>query len=306
MRLKKILLPTLIILNLFLSACVYIVLPEGLETVETKNNLGWSGAVTGVSQTDAGNLHIDITIRNQTGDWSAMKAVEGKPALLTTKDGKVQPCETVFVGTGGHRLAPGFQMRGYTAGTKAKPETQLIYVECAKIGDAAGAELAVDYVAYSGELDYYHQDAGESKGTIKLQLDKVETGLVYPVYQPVDDLILKPDVKITALSNTIISLLKTTRTENGFEFQWQNENPTEFALKIHIGNPPVIGSDGIIYGYYEIMDLTSTPLTPAAGKIDWVTKASVPKEVNNCYVLLSVESKKMRLYVNYAIDITDK
>jgi hypothetical protein len=96
------------------------------------------------------------------------------------------------------------------------------------------------------------------------------------------------------------------RTDKGLEFKWQNENPTEFALKTHIGNPPVIGEDGIIYGIFEIMDLASVPLTPAGGKVDWTTEVAVPQEVKGCYILLSVESKQMRLYVNYALDITSQ
>ncbi len=306
MRKQKALIPILILFNLFLAACVYVVLPEGLEAQTSTISKGWSAVVTHADQTDAGDLHIDLTIRNETGQWSTMKAVEDKPAVLTTSDGKTHNCETVFVGTGGHRLAPGFQMRGYTAGTKMEPKIQLIYVECQGVPAAAGAKLAVDYVAYSGELNYYHQEEGESKGTLNLNLDETDENLTYPVFEPVEGLIQKQDVSITALSDTVITLLDVTRSADGFEFKWQNVNPTEFALKIHIGNPPVIGSDGIIYGYYEIMDLATTPITPAGGDVEWTTKAAVPAEVKDCYILLSVESKNMRLYVNYAIDITDK
>jgi hypothetical protein len=302
---RKALIPFLIIINLLISACVYIVLPEGLDTAKSKESKGWSAVVTNVSQTAAGDLRIDLTIRNQTNDWSMMKAVEGKPAVLSS-DGKTTNCDGALVGTGGHRLAPGFQMRGYTAGTKAEPKTQLIYVECKGAQLASGAKLTIDYISYSGELDYYHQEEGSATGTLKLDLDKVETDLTYPIYEPVEALLQKKDVSITGLSDNVLTLLDTQRTEKGFEFKWQNYNPTEFALKLHIGNPPVIGSDGIIYGYYEIMDLASTPLTPAGGKVEWVTKAAVPQDVKDCYILLSVESKNMRLYVNYALDITDK
>ena len=111
--------------TLFSFACVYIVLPEDLEQPESQETvaIGWAGIVTNVGKSDAGDLRIEITIRNDTGDWSAMKVVDGKPAVLTS-DGKSSNCETIFFGTGGHRLAPGFQMRGYTAGTKAEPATQ--------------------------------------------------------------------------------------------------------------------------------------------------------------------------------------
>jgi len=303
---RKALIASLIIINLMASACIYIVLPEGLDVQSSDLSKGWSAVVTGVSQSDAGDLHIDLTIRNETGDWSTMKAEEARPAVLTTSDGTSHNCETVFVGTGGHRLAPGFQMRGYTGGTKAEPEIQMLYVECKGVQNTPGSKLAIDYVAYSGELDYYHQEEGESSGTLELELDQIVTDVSYPVSQPIEGLIQNTDLSITALSENVITLLDVQRTEKGLEFRWQNYNPTEFALKIHIGNPPVIGADGIIYGYYEIMDLTSTPLTPAGGNVDWVTQATVPQDVKGFYILLSVESKNMRRYVNYAIDITDK
>jgi len=305
MRMRKAVIPILILVNLLVSACKYIVLPAGLDTQSSIVSKGWSAVVTGVSQTTAGDLHVDLTIRNETAEWSMMKSVEGQPAVLTS-GGEDYNCETIFVGTGGHRLAPGFQMRGYIGGTKVKPEVQLLYVECAGVQPAAGAKLAIDYVSYSGELNYYHQEEGEAKGTLKLNLDEIAADLTYPVFEPVEGLIQQPDLSILALSDNVINLLDVQRTPDGFEFKWQNTNPTEFALKIHIGNPPVIGSDGIIYGWYQIMDLVSTPLTPAGGTTEWSTTAAVPAEVTDCYILLSVESKNMRLYVNYAIDITDK
>lgn len=305
MRMRKAVIPILILINLLVSACKYIVLPAGLDIQSSVVSKGWSAVVTGVSQTAAGDLHIDLTIRNETAEWSMMKAVEGQPAVLTNA-GEDYNCETVFVGTGGHRLAPGFQMRGYTGGTKLKPEIQLLYVECAGVQAASGSILAIEYVSYSGDLNYYQQENGEAKGTLKLDLDQVATDLTYPIFEPVEGLIQKQDLSITALSDNVINLLDVMRTTDGFEFKWRNTNPTEFALKIHIGNPPVIGSDGIIYGWYQIMDLATTPITPSGGTTEWSTTTAVPAEVTDCYILLSVESKNMRLYVNYAIDITDK
>src|SRR5690348_12764964 len=118
MNLRKVLLPLLLLYIFFSFACVYVVLPEGLETpevvVEGAELKTWNAVVTNMGKSDAGDLHIDITIRNDTGDWSTMAAAEGKPAILTASDGKTTNCDTVFVGTGGHRFAPGFQMRGYT------------------------------------------------------------------------------------------------------------------------------------------------------------------------------------------------
>src|SRR3989304_9290300 len=107
MNVRKALIPALLVYIFFSFACVYIVLPEGLETpeavVEGSELKVWSALVTNVGKSDAGNLHIDITIRNNTADWSAMQAAADKSAVLTAGDGKTTNCDTVFVGTGGHR-----------------------------------------------------------------------------------------------------------------------------------------------------------------------------------------------------------
>jgi hypothetical protein len=301
----KALFPILVCVLLSLS-CRYIVLPEGIEKEQASaEDKGWIAVPTAISKSEAGDLHIDITIRNETGDWSGMKAVDGKPAVLTT-DGKTTNCDTVFVGTGGHRLAPGFQMRGYMTGKKAEPKTQMLYVECKGAEAAPGSKLSVDYVSYSGELDYYHQENGEAFGTLEMDLDQLATDLTYPIYQPVEGLIQPPDVQITAISDNVITLEDVQRIEKGLQFTWQNYNPTEFALKTHIGDPPVIGENGIIYGIFEIMDIVSVPLSPAGGEVQWTTEQAVPADEKGFYILLSVESKQMRLYISYAVDITNE
>ncbi len=307
MRAKKVLILALLIISLLTtSACVYIVLPEGLDFEEVSAGAGWGAVVTNVSPSDTGGLHIDITIRNETGDWSTMSALAERPAVLETGSGDKVDCETVFISTGGHRLAPGFQMRGYTVGTKSELTTQLIYVECPGVEETAGAKLLIDYVYYTGDLDYYHQDANSTNDTFELDLEELATDLSYPIYETVDDLIHSPGDAIPAISDNAITLLDVQRTEAGLQFTWQNYNPTSFALKTHIGTPPVIGEDGILYGFFQIMDLVSVPITPAAGTTEWNTEIAVPADVKGFYILLSVESKQMRFYVNHAIDISDR
>jgi len=308
MSFKKVLIPVLLTTTLlFINACVYIVFPEGLDLQEVSGSgsTGWSAVATNVGESVGGDLRIDITIRNDNSDWSSMNSVSDKPAVLKS-GGKSTNCDTVFVSSGGHRLAPGFQMRGYTIGTKAEPETQPLYVECKDAVAEPGSTLSIDYIFFTGELNYYQQENNKASGTLELNLDEVAKELTYPVYTPVEGLVEKPDVKITAISENVVTLLDVQRTDSGFQFKWQNSNPTEFALKTHIGNPPVIGADGIIYGIFEIMDLTSVPVTPAGGTSEWTTEVAVPKDIKGFYILLSVESKNMRNYVNHAIDITDK
>jgi hypothetical protein len=310
MMVRKILIPALLAYVFFSFACVYIVLPEGLETpeaiVDGTELKAWNAIVTNVGKSDSGDLHIDITIRNDTGDWSTMRAVTEKPAILTTSDGKATNCDTVFVGTGGHRLAPGFQTRGYTTGKKDDLKTQLIYVECKGATVDAGSKLAIEYTSFEGILDDYDPEANKTEGVLELNLDDVVADLQYPIATPVEGLIQDTGVSITALSDNVVNLLDVQRTDTGFQFTWQNFNPTKFPLKTHLGTPPVIGSDGIIYGFYESLDIVPIPITPPNEKVEWTTEVAVPKDVTGFYILLSVETNKPRTYVNYLVDISDK
>jgi hypothetical protein len=305
MRGKTALVPVLVC-ALLVCACDYIVLPEDLDSYTSEESKGWSAVVTNAGSSDAGDLRVDLTIRNETGDWSAMQATADKPAVLTTGDGKATNCDTVFVSSGGHRLAPGFQMRGYIGGTKAEQETQPIYVECKGAEAASGSTLAIDYSYVTGEYNYYVQDENKVDATLEVKLDEIAADLTYPVAETVEGLIQEPDTEIVAINDVILVLTGVERTDTGLQFTWQTSNPGEYPTYVHIGNPPVIGADGVIYGFYETPDIVSVPITPAGDKAEWTTDVAVPQDVKGFYILLSVESKKQRLFVNYAIDITDK
>jgi hypothetical protein len=304
---KKNLIP-IIISAVLLYACAYIVVPdldEGSQSA-VSNSRGWAGLVTNVSQAESGALHIDITVRNDTYDWSAMVAVPDTPARLTTADGISVNCDTVFVGTGGHRLAPGFQMRGYITGSKAEPKTQLLYVECADAKAPQGSRLSVDISYVTGEFNYYYPDTNKVDAQLELDLDQIVADLKYPVAEPIQDLVKKADDEIIAMSDLVITLKNVQRTETGLEFSWQSYNPSDYALSARIGIPPVIGEDGIIYGIYQSPDRAASPTAPAKATAEWTTDVTVPKDVKGLYLLMSVESKKLRLFVNYAVDIADK
>jgi hypothetical protein len=305
MSFKKVLIPVLAYTLLLSACCPYIVLPEEEDTSASAASKGWSAVATNVGQSDAGDLHIDITLRNETADWSAMQAAANKPAVLTDGDGKTTNCDTVFVSTGGHRLAPGFQMRGFTAGTKAEPKTKLIYVECKGAEASSGSRLSIDYSYVTGEYNYYYPEENKVDSTLEVNLDQIATDLKYPIAKPLEGLIQKPSAEITAINNVILTLTDVKRTDNGLQFKWQTSNPGEYPSYVHIGNPPVIGADGILYGFYETPDIVSVPITPAGGIAEWATDVAVPKDVKGFCIMLSVESKKQRLFVNYAIDVTD-
>jgi len=84
MNFKKMLIPTLLAYTFFSFACVYIVLPEGLEApeeaVEGAELKIWNAVAINVGTSDGGDLHIDLTIQNNTGEWSTMQAVADTPA----------------------------------------------------------------------------------------------------------------------------------------------------------------------------------------------------------------------------------
>ena len=304
MRMKKALLPVLAC-ALLLCACDYIVLPEDLDEPGGSGAGAWSAVVTNIGKSDTGDLHIDITLRNETGDWSAMQAAADKPALLTASDGKTADCDTVFVSTGGHRLAPGFQMRGFIAGTKAEPMTQLVYVECQGAEATSGSTLSIDYRYVTGQYNYYEPDATKTDAKLELNLDEIATDLTYPIAEPVEGLIQEADAEIVAINDVVLTLTGVERNDTGLQFNWQTFNPGEYPSYVHIGNPPVIGADGIIYGRYETPDLASVPISPAGDRAEWTTEVAVPPGATGLYILLSVETGKQRLYANYAVDIND-
>lgn len=287
------------------AGCQYVVLPPEASAPVAAGSKGWSAVPTKVGPTDGGDLRIDLTIRNETGVWSAMSAAD-KPAVLTSADGKTTDCATVKVGTGGHRLAPGLQMRGYQAGPKKAPTTEAIRVECPGATAAPGAKLALDYSYVTGEYNYYDPESTRTQARLEVPLDPLATDLQYPIVEPIAGLVQPADLEMTAINGVGLRLVEARRTAEGLELDWETSNPGDYPASVHIGNPPAIGADGVMYGYWESPDLASVPLTAAGGKATWTTKVAVPKDVTGLYLPLSVESKKQRLFANYLLDLTAK
>jgi hypothetical protein len=305
MGMKKVLIPT-VLCALLSFACAYIVVPADLLVTPTSvASKGWSGIVTNLGKSDAGDLHIDLAIRNDTQDWSAMQADEGKPAELTTSDGKKTNCDTVFVGTGGTSLAPGFQMRGYTSGTKSTPKTQLLYVECKGASASPRSKLSIGYSYVTGAYDL-HVPSVPVNETMQLSLDQVAKDVKYPVGTPVQGLVAKVGDKISAINSFTLTLTDAKRTDTGLELNWQDYNPSDYPNYVHIGTPPVIGADGIIYGLYEDPSIADATIALSKGTADWTTTVEVPNNVTGLYVLVSVETRQSKYFVSHAIDITDK
>jgi hypothetical protein len=140
---------------------------------------------------------------------------------------------------------------------------------------------------------------------LEIDLDNVTTDVTYPVAAPVEGLIKKPEVEITAFNEVFLMLTGITRTGQGVQFTWQTFNPGEYPACIHIGNPPAVGADGILYGFYRSPDRIDVPIIPAGKSAEWTTEVSVHGDVKGLSIMLSVGSGKVRLFANYCLDITD-
>ena len=239
--------------TVLLFACAYIVTPQPDVTPTSAAANGWTALVTAVGKSDSGDLHVDITIRNETQDWSSMQASANKPAVLTS-GGKTSNCDTVFVGTGGNYLAPGFQMRGYTGGTRAEPKDQLLYVECKGATAEPGSKLSIQYSYVTGPFNYY-VTANPTNAQLDLDLDQVSKDLKYPVVDSTEGLIEKAGASIVAINDCTLTLTDVKHTDTGLQFSWETKNPGTYPTYVHIGAPPVIGADGIIYGFYQSSEL---------------------------------------------------
>ncbi len=305
-------LAAVVVLGLAITGCDYIVPPIDNSTpTPVLSGQGWGAIVTGVSEAK-GALHVDISLRNDTGDWSAMN-VAASTAEITDGSGKTSSCSTAFVGTsvfvndGGWYLPPGFVMKGYTSGPVSKPVTQLTYVECAGVAKAAGQKLAIKYTYITGAFNYY-VPSNKSSGTLNLDLDKVVTDTKYPVAEKVAGYeAVKTGAEIGAINKCTVQLTDAKRTATGFEFSWKSTNPSSNPAYVHIGNPPVIGTDGILYGPYVSPHLADAPITPAGGgTATWTTTVAAPKDVTGFYIVLPVETQQQKYFVDHVVDITDK
>ncbi len=260
---------------------------------------GWTLIPLNVASTAEGKLHVDMALRNDTGLWSAM-AAEDKPATLVTNAGKTLPCDTVKVSSGGHYIPPGFQFRGYTLKDNS---VQLLSVECGG-ADPYGAKITVPYTYVTGEYDYYAQEKGKAAGTLEADLGKVQATLTYPVAAADAPKVRSVTEPIAALNDTTLTNTGVSRTDEGIALKWTVTNPGEYDTKVHVGEPPVLGNDGIIYGARVSPDIVDQPFSPGKGSIEFGTQVKVPRDVAGLFLLLSVEETRERLFANYLIDLS--
>jgi hypothetical protein len=293
-----------LVLSVVLAGCDYIVIPEQLATAPPAEADGvWTAVATKVEETPDG-LQVDLAIRNDTGDWSAMEIPEGRSITLADASGSSHPCSTATVGTGGTSIPPGFIMRGYTGGTRTDPQVELLRVVCEGVAPAAGSKLRVPYSFTTGEFNFYRPDPARS-GTLEVDLDTPVENLAYPMGTETGIPVTAVGEPIEAINKVVLTLVGVERTDEGLQFTWRTENPTAYQAYVHIGNPSVIGSDGIIYGRYQAPHLVDTPITLANGSAEWTTSVAVPPDVTGLYALPAVESVQQKNYVSHAIRIDD-
>jgi len=297
------------VVSLAVTGCDYIVPPydPGTATPKVNTTSGWSGIVTGVSEI-GGAVHVDLAIENKTDDWSAMD-VGYTTASVIDSSGKSTSCSKVFVGTsvfvndGGWFIPNGFVMDGYTG--DAQGTTQMLYVECAGVGKSAAAKLQINYRYITGPFNYYTPST-YNKASMNLDLTKVVSAMTYPVADKVPNVIEKADATIKGINDCTVKLGGVKRTDTGFEFSWETSNPSEYPAYVHIGIPPVLGADGILYGFYQSPHLAVAPVTPSKSKATWTTDVTVPKGGKGFYLLVPVETQQQKFFVDHVLDISDK
>ncbi len=85
----------------------------------------------------------------------------------------------------------------------------------------------------------------------------------------------------------------------------EEPQPDRAPTYVHIGNPPVIGSDGILYGYYQSPHLADVPITPAGGGHVDHHVARSPRTRPACTCCPNGDPAA-KYFIDHVIDITDK
>jgi hypothetical protein len=292
-------------MSVVLAGCDYVVIPEQKSTAPPAEAEGiWTAVATNVEET-ADGLGEDLAIRNDTGDWSAMELAEGGVVTLADVNGGSRRCSTAVFGTGGTSIPPGFIMRGFTGGTRTEPQVELLRVECAGAVASEASTLRVPYSFTTGEFNFYRPDPPRSR-MLQVDLEAPIADLAYPIGAETDLTITKVGEPIEAINKILLTLVAVERTDGEIQMTWRTDNPTNYQAYVHIGNPPVLGSDGILYGRYMPPHLVDTPITLANDSAEWTTSVAVPADVQDLYALPAVESVQQKNYVSHAIDLTEE
>ena len=170
----------------------------------------------------------------------------------------------------------------------------------------AGRQAGLDYTLCDGRVQLLRVRRQRGRAAkLEVALDPVATGLTYPIAEPVDGLVRPADTEIDRRSTASCSRSSPTPGGPTTASSSTGRRRTRASTRhsVHIGTPPVVGSDGIVYGYWESPDLGVRADHPAGRHAEWTTEVAVPAEVTGLYMLLSVESRKARLFANYVLDL---
>jgi hypothetical protein len=266
---------------------------------------GWSLIPINITE-DGGMVRVEFAARNDTDGWSAMRPVEDaekQPTSLVV-GGKSYTCENTQIGSGGHYLPPGFQMRGWP---DRRGTVQAIFVECpAPEGSLSGALLSIPYIFATGEYDYYEKGENIHEAQLEVEIDPEQSppDLTYPVAGSLEVEVYPLTEPIVALNDCTLTLVDATRTDEGFFMKWTIYNPGEYNTLVHIGRPPAVGEDGIVYSTWISPDRVEVPIAKPSETAEFETESLVPPDVVTPYMLLMVEQTRERLWTNYLVDLS--
>ena len=230
----------LVVCAVVLGACGYIVTPGRREQPRRQQTAGvWTAIATAVTQTPAGDLHVDLAIRNDTGDWSAMSVAPSGAVSLTTGDGKTEPVRDRLRGHRRHEPGPRLpdaRLHRRHEGRAGRPSCSTSSAPGRRRQPDRGWPSATRTSRASSTTTRRPRPrAAGSRST----WTSSAADLTYPVAEPVDGLVQKASDPIEAINKCVLTLTSATRTDTGLEFAWHTENPTAYPTYVHIGTPPV-------------------------------------------------------------------
>ena len=186
MNVKKFITLFLIACTFLSSACVYIVLPEDMEVIGGAGTGGepgvWTGVVTNVSRSEAGDLHVDV---DDTERYWRLEHDAGRGRQ--TGDAHDQRWKNHFFAIrflsvpAGIDWLPVFKCAVTPLGKMVRLQPQPLYVECKGATAAAGSNSRSTMKVLAEFWMTMTPEANKTEGTLELNLDEVVTDLTYPI-----------------------------------------------------------------------------------------------------------------------------
>ena len=250
--------------------------------------------------TEAGDLRIELDDPERDRRLERDGGDRGRPAVLTARRRQSTDCATV---DGRHRRPsagarlPDARLPGRHEERARRRSSSASSAPARR--PAPGSKLAIDYRYVTGEYNYYDPDATRDRARRSRSTStRSPPTSTYPVAEPVDGLIQPPDTEITAHQR---------RRPDARPASTGPGRPRARLADVEPGRVPVVGAHRRPAGDRRRTG-SSTATTRArtsprcrsrrpAGRPTWTTDVEVPADVTGLVMLLSVESKKQRLFV---------